>query len=107
MIEKIIAKECTQQVIHGPCCEFDMGRQPRIDGMCNLVDVVSDAPQLGEQRRIDPVEGRGCDLHLPLEDKPLAVGSDLQTRAHRFDLKACVRFIRHADVDLAVTSLRR
>ncbi len=83
-----------------------MRRQAAVGGMRHLIEVVADPPQLGEQRRLHPVDRRRRDFDLAIEHKHLAVRRQLYTRTQRLNNETRVVIIRHAEVDLPMTLLR-
>lgn len=75
--------------------------------MRNLIDVVADPPQLGEQCRLHTMECGLGDLDLAIEHDGQAIARQLHTRTTGFVGQARVLVIRYTDVDLPVTLLRR
>lgn len=75
--------------------------------MRNLIDVVADPPQLGEQCRLHTMECRLGDFDLAIEHDGQAIARQLHARTTGFGGQARVLVIRYADVDLPVTLLRR
>lgn len=81
--------------------------QSGVDGVGHLIEVVADPPQLCEQRRVHPVERRLRDLDLAPQENDFAVDGELEVGLARFCRETRVVTVRHADVDLPVTLLRR
>lgn len=73
-----------QKVVERAGRHPEMRRQPAVEGVGHLVEVVADAPQFGEQRGIDPVDGRlgYFDRDATAQNSSLAIGSDLETELH-------------------------
>lgn len=96
-----------QQAVERPGCKFDMGRQPRVDGMGDLVQVVADATQLGKDGWVEPMDGRCRDLKLASEDQVFAVGRQLQIESERLRRQTGMIVIRYAHVDLSAARQSR
>lgn len=106
--EELVAKEGLQEIVQGPRGHAEMRRQPAVEGMRDLVEVVADAPQLDEQRGVDRMTDRLHDFDASprAHDEPLAIGGERQTDLGRGHRQSRVIVVRHADIDLAVASLR-
>lgn len=70
-MEKVVAEEELQKVIQGLRGISGVRRQPRVDCMRHLIEVVADPPQLCEQRRVHPVERRLRNFNFAFEDHAL------------------------------------
>lgn len=106
--EKLVAEEGLQEIAQGPRRHAEMRRQSAVEGVGDLVEVVADPPQLDEQHGVDRMTDRLHDFDASpwAYDEPLAIGSERQTDLRRGHHQSRVIVVRHADVDLAVASLR-
>lgn len=106
--EELVAEEGLQEIVQGPCRHAEMRRQPAVEGVGDLVEVVADAPQLDEQHGVDRVTDRLHDFDASprAHDERLAISGERETDLRRGHGQSRVILIRHADVDLAVASLR-
>lgn len=97
-----------QKVVHRAGRHTKMRRQPDVECMCDLIEVVADAPQFGEQGRVDPVDGGLGDFDgdAAAQDATLAIGGDLESELQGGDRQPLVIRVAHADVDLTVAALR-
>lgn len=97
-----------QKVVHRAGRHAEMRRQPAVECVGHLIEVVADPPQFREQRGIQAMKnGLG---HLDLdpfgEETSLAVGGDLESELQGGDRQPLVIRVAHADVDLTVATLR-
>lgn len=106
--EKLVAEKRLQQVVHRSRGHAEMRRQTAVESMGDLVEIIADAPQLGEQCGIHAMkDGLGyLERSLGAQDQYLAIGGEREADLRRSDREACVILVRHADIDLAVASLR-
>lgn len=106
--EELVAEERLQEIVQGPRRHAEMRRQSAVEGVRDLVEVVADAPQLDEQHGVDRMTDRLHDFDASpwANDEPLAIGGERQTDLRRGHGQSRVIVVRHADVDLAVASLR-
>jgi len=97
-----------QKVVHRAGRHAKMRRQPAVECMCHLIEVVADAPQFREQRRVDTVDRclGDFDGDAAAQDAPLAIGRDLESELQGGDRQPLVIRVAHADVDLTVAALR-
>ena len=73
LFDEFGCEQVGQQAMDGAPSHQLLGRQVAVHGVSNLIDVVADAPQLGEQRRVHRLVGRpGVHLDLAFEHKPFA-----------------------------------
>ena len=97
-----------QKVVERARCHAEMWRQPAVECMRYLIEVVADAPQFREQRGVDPVDGGLSDFDgdAAAQDAPLAISGDLESELQGGDRQPLVIRVAHADVDLTVAALR-
>ena len=77
-----------------------VGRQVAVHGMSDLVDVVADAPQLGEQRGVHQFVGwLGTRLDLPVQHQSFAKSRNGKRQLARHRSLERVIILRHADAD--------
>ena len=82
-------------------------RQQAVGGVGELVDVVADAAELGEQRRMQYGVVRGDDLELALRDQALAQTRHREARRSGLHSQTGVSLFGHADQYLAGPGSRR
>ena len=97
-----------QKVVERAGRHPEMRRQPAVEGVGHLVEVVANPPQFGEQRGVHPVDGRLGDFDgdAAAQNSSLAVGCDLETELYGGDRQPLVVRVAYADIDLTVAALR-
>jgi hypothetical protein len=86
-VEKIVTKEGLQHRIERLRCELYMRRQVRIDGMRDLVHVIANPAQLGEEGGLHPMERDGRRREAPFQRDRLAIRGELHPGAAGFALQ--------------------
>ena len=90
-----------------------LGREQHVrgqSGICcvrNLIDVVADPPQLGEQCWLHPLNGRAGNLDLSIQHHVQEVAAELHASSPCGGYETRMLVIRYTDVDLPMTLLRR
>lgn len=73
-----------QKVVERARRHAEMRRQPAIERMGHLIEVVADAPQFGEQRGIESLHDQSRGFRLATQESHLAIDGEFERRLLRF-----------------------
>lgn len=100
MVDEFIRQKLREELLRGAPGERGVGRQVAVQRMGDLVDVVADAAQLREQRRVHgAIGGERARIDLAVQHQPLAHAGDGKPKLLRLRSLQRVVLIRHADAD--------